>query len=89
MADAEWAVILHTFKVLPRRWVVERTNGWIMNHRRCVRGFERLRRCQLTIRSSVAGRGAGRIALRVGQAKPADEQAGPGSLAEDRWRHAV
>jgi transposase len=23
----------HTFKVLPRRWVVERTFGWIMKHR--------------------------------------------------------
>ncbi len=26
----------------PRRWVVERTFGWIMKHRRCVRGCERL-----------------------------------------------
>jgi len=33
---------LHTFKVLPRRWVVERTFGWIMKHRRCVRDCERL-----------------------------------------------
>ena len=33
---------LHTFKVLPRRWVVERTCGWIMKHRRCVRDCERL-----------------------------------------------
>jgi transposase len=33
---------LHTFKVLPRRWVVERTFGWIMKHRRCVRDYERL-----------------------------------------------
>jgi transposase len=32
---------LHTFKVLPRRWVVERTFGWIMKHRRCVRDYER------------------------------------------------
>ncbi|MGD0928092.1 MAG: IS5 family transposase [Streptosporangiaceae bacterium] len=33
---------LHAFKVLPRRWVVERTFGWIMKHRRCVRDYERL-----------------------------------------------
>jgi transposase len=33
---------LHAFKVLPRRWVVERTLGWIMKHRRCVRDYERL-----------------------------------------------
>jgi len=32
---------LHTFKVLPRRWVVERTFGWIMKCRRCVRDYER------------------------------------------------
>jgi transposase len=28
------------FKVLPRRWVVERTFGWITKHRRCVRDYE-------------------------------------------------
>lgn len=33
---------LHTFKVLPRRWVIERTFGWIMKYRRCVRDYERL-----------------------------------------------
>jgi transposase len=33
---------LHTFQVLPRRWVVERTFGWIMKHRRCARDYERL-----------------------------------------------
>ncbi len=33
---------LHTFQVPPRRWVVERTFGWIMKHRRCVRDYERL-----------------------------------------------
>ena len=26
----------------PRRWVIERTFGWIMKHRRCVRDYERL-----------------------------------------------
>jgi transposase len=30
---------LHTFKVLPRRWVGERTFSWITRHRRTVRGL--------------------------------------------------
>ncbi|MFJ9431222.1 hypothetical protein ACIRQY_16400 [Streptomyces sp. NPDC101490] len=30
------------FVVLPRRWKVERTLGWIMNSRRNVRDYERL-----------------------------------------------
>lgn len=30
------------FKVLPRRWVVERTYTWISKHRRCVRDYETL-----------------------------------------------
>lgn len=30
----------HGFKVLPRRWVVERTFGWLMHHRRLVRDYE-------------------------------------------------
>jgi transposase len=30
------------FVVLPRRWVVERTFGWITKHRRCVRDYETL-----------------------------------------------
>ena len=33
---------LHTFKVLPRRWVVERTLAWITSSRRCARDYERL-----------------------------------------------
>jgi len=28
------------FKVLPKRWVVERTFGWLMQHRRMVRDYE-------------------------------------------------
>lgn len=32
----------HTFTVLPRRWVVERTFAWISTHRRCTRDYERL-----------------------------------------------
>ena len=30
------------FKVLPRRWCVERTLGWLMNHRRLARDYEAL-----------------------------------------------
>jgi putative transposase len=33
---------LHTFQVLPRRWVVERILAWITRHRRTVRDYERL-----------------------------------------------
>ena len=30
------------FQVVPRRWVVERTNAWISRRRRCARDYERL-----------------------------------------------
>lgn len=30
------------FHILPRRWVVERTNAWISRRRRCARDYERL-----------------------------------------------
>jgi transposase len=33
---------LHTFAVLPRRWMVERTLAWITSYRRCARDYERL-----------------------------------------------
>jgi transposase len=32
---------LHIFKVVPRRWVVERTFGWLLRYRRLVRDDER------------------------------------------------
>jgi len=32
---------LHAFKVLPRRWVVERTFGWLNRYRRRSRDYER------------------------------------------------
>ena len=32
----------HTFEILPRRWVVERTFACISKHRRTVRDYERL-----------------------------------------------
>jgi transposase len=31
----------HRFVVLPKRWIVERTLGWISRNRRLVRDFER------------------------------------------------
>jgi putative transposase len=31
----------HTFRVLPRRWVVERTFGWLGRYRRLNRDYER------------------------------------------------
>ena len=31
---------LHTFKILPRRWVVERTLGWRSNYRRFAKDYE-------------------------------------------------
>jgi putative transposase len=39
---------LHTFQVLPRRWVVERTLSWITRHRRTVRDYELLPACHET-----------------------------------------
>jgi transposase len=32
---------LHVFKIVPRRWVVERSFGWLLRHRRLVRDYER------------------------------------------------
>ena len=32
---------LHVFKVMPRRWVVERTFGWFGRYRRLTRDYER------------------------------------------------
>ena len=34
----------HRFVVLPKRWIVERTIGWISRNRRLARDFERHRR---------------------------------------------
>jgi transposase len=31
----------HTFRVVPRRWVVERSFGWLLRYRRLVRDYER------------------------------------------------
>jgi transposase len=32
---------LHAFRVVPRRWVVERSFGWLLRYRRLVRDYER------------------------------------------------
>lgn len=34
-------VAAHKFEVLPRRWVIERTWGWLVNHRRLRVDYER------------------------------------------------
>jgi len=33
---------LHTFKILPKRWIVERTFAWIDTNRRAAKNYERL-----------------------------------------------
>jgi transposase len=43
---------LHTFKVLPRRWVVERTLAWITRHRRIIIMTRRLARQPVATRSA-------------------------------------
>jgi len=44
------------FQVLPRRWVVERTSGWMTRWRRLVRGYER--RCDVSQAMIHIGMGA-------------------------------
>ena len=39
---------LHKFVVLPKRWIVERTNSWIIRYRRLAKDFERFSK---TVRS--------------------------------------
>jgi transposase len=72
---------LHTFKVLPRRWVVERTFGWIMKHRRCVRDYERLPEHHETyLYWSMIHIMAARLARRQATAPPPPATASPALL---------
>jgi hypothetical protein len=38
--------VAHEFKVIRRRWVVERSIGWLMRYRRLCRNYERLHKNQ-------------------------------------------
>ncbi len=40
---------LHTFKVLPKRWIVERTFAWIDTNRRNSKNYERLNQTSVTM----------------------------------------
>ncbi|HEY6794783.1 MAG TPA: transposase, partial [Kineosporiaceae bacterium] len=55
----------HAFKVVPRRWVVERTFGWLLRYRRLVRDYER-RPQHHEVMVCCSGRRSGRYAHRHG-----------------------
>ena len=38
--------VAHEFKVIRRRWVIERSFGWLMRYRRLCRNYERLQEHQ-------------------------------------------
>jgi putative transposase len=42
--EVDWRVLMPSrgFRVLPRRWVVERTFAWISHNRRMAKDYERL-----------------------------------------------
>ena len=40
---------LHTFKVLPKRWIVERTFAWIDTNRRAAKNYERFNNTSVAI----------------------------------------
>ncbi|WP_343219707.1 transposase [Oceaniferula marina] len=51
------------FKLLPRRWVVERTFGWLIQSRRLVRGYEtRIDHLEAMVHISMSKRMLARIA---------------------------
>ncbi len=40
---------LHTFKILPKRWIVERTFSWIDTNRRNSKNYERLNQTSIAM----------------------------------------
>ena len=38
--EPKWKIPVHTFQVLPKRWIVERTFGWLSNYRRLAKEYE-------------------------------------------------
>ena len=42
VAQLEIPAVSSSFTVLPKRWVIERTNGWLSNGRRLARDYDRL-----------------------------------------------
>lgn len=68
------------FVVHPRRWVVERTLGWLMAHRRLVRDYER---DPATSEGLVRWAAVYQMACRITRGRPA-ERAGPRSLESYR-----
>ncbi|MGH3469490.1 MAG: IS5 family transposase [Thermocrispum sp.] len=66
-----------TFEVLPRRWVIERTNSWLMRTRRLARDYERLpEHSEAMVKWTMIGLMTRRLAPSPGrrpwQTKPAD-----------------
>ncbi len=72
----------HTFQVLPRRWVVERTFAWISKHRRCVRDYERLpEHHEAVIKWAMIALMARRLACGTSAAQPARAALVPAAAA--------
>jgi len=72
----------HTFQVLARRWVVERTFAWISKHRRCVRDYERLpEHHEAVIKWAMIALMARRLACGTSAAQPARAALVPAAAA--------
>ncbi|WP_363320071.1 transposase [Hydrotalea sp.] len=44
---------LHTFKILPKRWIVERTFSWIDTNRRNSKNHERLNQTSVAFKPTI------------------------------------
>ncbi len=67
-----------TFEVLPRRWVVERTLGWLVRCRRLDRDYERLpEHAEAMVKWSVIGLMTRRLAPAPADHMPADRLSPP------------